>query len=204
MVFQWSESSQRYRDEQTGRFVPTATINSAVDQVITKAGLRLRDLTARLQDGAITLAEWQNAMVAELKPLYVGAAAVGRGGWAQMSQSDWGWTGQQVRQQYGFLRTFAQDIATGKQPMDGRLLARAAMYAEAARPIQREMMRRVAGQIGRVEERNRLGAADQHCGTCLDCTARGWVPLGSLPAVGARTCRSRCHCTIVTRGLQAA
>jgi hypothetical protein len=142
-------------------------------------------------------------MAQEMKLLHVGAAGVGRGGWAQMSQSDWGWTGQRLRQQYGFLRNFAHDIATGKQPMDGRLLARAGMYAEAARATQREMQRRTGMLVGRSQERNVLGAAE-HCGGCLDATARGWVPIGSLPPVGSRQCRSRCHCVIETRLPEAA
>ena len=137
-------------------------------------------------------------MADEMKMLHTGAAAVGRGGWTQMSQADWGWTGQRLRAQYGYLRNFANDIATGHQPMDGRLTARAQMYAEAARATQREMIRRTAISIGRQDERNHLGAAD-HCGGCVEATARGWVPIGTLPAVGSRTCRSRCHCWIETR-----
>ena len=155
-------------------------------------------MTAQLQAHTITLAEWQTQMATEIKLLHTGAAAVGRGGWAQMTPSDWGWTGQRIRAQYGWLRNFAHDVAVGHQPMDGRVLARAAMYAEAARSTQREMQRFNAQTIGRTQERNVLGAAE-HCGGCLDATSRGWVPLGSLPAIGARTCRSRCRCSIVTR-----
>jgi hypothetical protein len=113
-----------------------------------------------------------------------------------MSQSDWGWTGQQLRQQYGFLRNFAQDIAAGKQPMDGRVVARAAMYAEAARGTMRGMQRRQAQLVGKQQERNILGVSDRHCGECVDCSGRGWVPIGTLPTPGSRTCLSNCHCRL--------
>lgn len=198
MPFQYSPSSGRYFDTTTGRFVSNATVNAAVDQVISGAAERMVAMSQRLQEGAITLADWQTQMAAELKPLMVGASAIGRGGWAQMTQSDWGWTGQRMRVQYGYLRNFAHDIASGAQPMDGRLINRTAMYAEAARATQREMQRRTGQIYGRDQEKNVLGPAE-HCPGCLDCTARGWVPIGTLPAVGARQCRSRCHCQIITR-----
>lgn len=199
MPFQYSPSTQRYIDTASGRFVKNQAINDAVDGVINSAAEHMTALTQQLQSGAITLAEWQTSMAAEMKPLLVGAAAIGRGGWAQMTQSDWGWTGQRLRAQYAYLRNFAHDIATGQQPMDGRLLNRVKMYPEAARAMQREMQRRTAMLYGRTEEKNQLGAADKHCGSCLACTAQGWVPINTLPAIGSRTCLSRCQCTIITR-----
>jgi len=198
--FLWSEQAQRYRDQASGRFVSSGSVNGAVDQVVDAAGLRMRDLSAQLQVGDISLADWQSRMATEMKLLHTGAAAVGRGGWAQMTPSDWGWTGYQLRQQYAYLRNFAHDIATGRQPMDGRLLSRSALYAEAARSTQRNMQRRTGQRAGRLEERNVLGVAEQHCEDCPYLSDLGWVPIGTLPLIGARQCRVRCACTIETRG----
>ncbi len=204
MPFAWSEGSSRYRDLTTGGFVPTRQVNGAVETVIRAAGERMVGFSQQLQEGSISISQWQAAMVAELKPLHVGAAAIGRGGWAQMSPADWGWTGAQLKKQYAFLRNFAHDIATGKQPMDGRLLQRARMYASAAAGIQREMARRTGAAIGRTQERNVLGSTDRHCSQCVGCTAQGWVPIGSLPAIGSRICVSQCRCVIQTRTFMAA
>lgn len=198
MAYQWSEARQHYLYD-SGKVVPQAVVNRALERVLINGANQMRALTEQLQAGTITLSTWQTSMAAEMKLLHTGAAALGRGGWQQMSQSDWGWTGAQLRRHYGFLRAFAQDIATGKQAYDGRMIARAAMYAEAARSTQREMQRRMGQKLGRTEERNQLGAADRHCSSCLGCTARGWVPIGSLPAVGSRSCLSHCHCSIQTR-----
>lgn len=198
MDFYWSESAQRFVDRATGRFLSTLVVNSAVDTVIGKARDHMVEVTQKLQTGDLTLAQWQTQMVDEMKLLLVGASAIGRGGWAQMSQADWGWTGQQLRQQYAYLRNFAHDIATGKQPMDGRLLNRAGMYADYARAIERNMQVRTAVLIGRSEERNLLGQAD-HCQDCVEETAMGWVPIGTLTLIGGRQCGSRCHCVIQTR-----
>lgn len=199
MPFVWSESASRYRDATTGRFVPTQQINNAVETVIRSAADRMVGFSQQLQEGTLSLSQWQAAMINELKPLHVGAAAIGRGGWAQMSQSDYGWTGQKLRAQYAFLNNFAHDIAVGTQPMDGRLLNRTAMYAAAARGTQREMARRTGQMIGRQEERNVLGASDRHCSQCVSCSSQGWVPIGTLPAIGSRICVSMCKCTIQTR-----
>lgn len=199
MSFGWSEGAVRFRDLTTGRFVPTSQVNNAVEAVIRAAGERMVGFSQALQEGRMSVSQWQAAMVAELKPLHVGAAAMGRGGWAQMGQSEYGWTGSALKKQYAFLRNFAHDIATGKQPMDGRLLQRTRMYASAAAGTQREMARRTGAAIGRTEERNVLGATDRHCSQCVGCTAQGWVPIGSLPAIGSRTCVSQCRCVIQTR-----
>jgi len=203
MAYTWSASALQYRDSQ-GRYVSPRAINHAVDYVIRGASERMVAMSQGLQDGTLSLAAWQEQMAAEMKMLHVAAAAMGRGGWAQMSQADWGWTGHELRNQYGWLRNFAQDIATGHQPLDGRLLNRTRLYAEAARGTQREMQRRMGQQIGHSQERNQLGAADRHCAACLSCSAQGWVPIGTLPRVGGRTCGTRCKCSILTRHVPAA
>lgn len=200
-AFYWSEAEQSYFYAQSGRRVPQRLLDRALDRAINSATNDLRALTERLQAGSITLADWQAQMAAQIKLLHTGAAAFGRGGWQQMSPSDWGWTGQRLRTQYGYLRNFAQDVAMGKQPLDGRVVARAAMYAQAARSTQRAMQRRMAQGIGMVQERNQLGAADRHCSQCVDIASRGWVPIGSLPPIGSRICRSMCKCTMIYRDM---
>jgi hypothetical protein len=116
---------------------------------------------------------------------------------------DWGWVGQRLRTQYQYLDGFAQDVASGKQMMDGTLAVRASLYALAATGTNREMERRQARLRGEQQERNQLGAAD-HCPGCLDQTARGWQPIGSLVPVGSRSCLARCHCSMTYRTAPAA
>jgi len=199
MPFLFDESAQRYRDQPSGRFVSPRAIDAAVDQVIQTGADHMLVMTQQLQLGNVSLADWQQGMAAEMKLLHTGAAALGNGGWSQMTQADWGWTGQQIRAQYAYLRNFAHDIASGKQPMDGRLLARAAMYADAARATGKNMQRRAGILAGHTMERNILGVAEQHCPDCPSLSAMGWVPIGTLTPIGGRSCRSRCVCTIMTR-----
>jgi len=184
----------------SGNPVPWSQIDRVLDGAIAQSAQRITAMTEALQAGTVRLADWQQGMAAEIKLLHVGAAAMGNGGWSNMTQSDWGWVGSRLRSEYGFLRNFAHDIASGDQALDGRLLQRAAMYADAARGAQREIQRRSAMlYYGASEERNLLGPAEHHCPDCPALSARGWVAIGSLPAVGTRSCLSRCKCRIQTR-----
>lgn len=198
MPFVWSPESARYRDTSTGRFVPAAEVRGAVDAVIQATSERLQQITGGLQSGALTIEDWRALMAQEIKYLHLATGTAANGGWAQISQADFGWIGQRLRTQYQYLDGFAQDVASGKQAMDGTLAVRASLYAEASRATNREMERRQARLRGEQQEKSNLGAAD-HCSGCLSEAAKGWATLGSLIPVGSRTCMSRCHCWFTYR-----
>lgn len=192
--YTYSIESARYRDA-SGRFVPQQAVRAALDQVLDGAAGRMRAVAEQLQAGSISVATWQLQSAQIVKSTHLAAAASASGGWATMSQADLGWTGQRIRQQYAFLANFAAEIASGKQPLDGRLLVRAEMYGHAGRATAREMERREARLAGWTHERNVLGAAD-HCAGCLGASAQGVVPIGTLVPIGQRDCRVNCHCVI--------
>lgn len=159
----------------------------------------METLSRQLKAGEISLAQWQIGMMQNIKILHVNAAVLARGGWAQMSQGDWGMVGARVRVQYNYLRNFARQIANGTQALDGRLLVRTGMYEDAARGTYEDMRRRVEELYNGMEEEMRiLGAAD-HCDDCLNYAALRWQPIGSLPRIGDSVCRVNCHCRFVFR-----
>lgn len=200
--FRWNERLQRYQGAR-GQIVSMATVRDGLDQVIAGAGSRLRALSESLNAGSISLADWQTRMAQEIKLLHVASTSAARGGWAQMSQSDWGWVGQRIRTQYQFLNNFAAQIGDGTQQLDGRLLVRTDLYAQAARGSYEEFRRRhLANTREVVGERRVLGVAD-HCSTagglegCLELAAKGVQPPGTLPPIGQSPCRGNCKCTFV-------
>ncbi len=134
----------------------------------------------------------------EIKDMHRTGATIARGGHKQMTQADWGWTGPQVRKQYEYLDNFANDIVSGKQPLDGRMIQRSKLYGQAARGTHEDMKRRMSAQSGFDEERRMLGAAD-HCDDCLEATGRGWQKIGTLPRIGDSQCTTNCHCRFVFR-----
>lgn len=194
MPFTFDPAVGRYRDAATGRLIREEPIRRALDQVIDAQASQMRALTQSLIDGQINLATWQASMMGSAKNVHIVGATLANGGWAQMDQSDWGWVGAaRIRPQYAYLRDFAAQIASGKQPLNGTALARAELYANAGRATHRAAQERLAQQRGLEMAKSNLGVCD-HCALCISEASRGWQPVGTLVPVGSRTCLSRCHC----------
>jgi hypothetical protein len=201
--FLWSATALRFRDVASGRFVPQAAVRQAVDVVVDKGADRLARLTAQLRAGALDVPTWQAQFAQELKLTHLATATAAKGGVAQMAPADWGRVGQQLRVQYGFLRGFAADVASGKQPLDGRAESRARLYGQAARATYEETRRGIQRERGG-QERRVLHSARESCADCVSYAGRGWAPVGSLPAIGESACRSNCRCTLEYRAVRRA
>lgn len=193
--YAWNETAGRYINLSTGRFVPFNAVRDQLESVIDQSAIRMNGITQQLIDQQVSLAEWQSVMMEQIKLSHTAAAAASRGGWAQMSQSDWGAAGRMIRDQYDYLRNFAEEIASGKQALDGRALVRADLYGDAARGTFEQMRRRYEQQQNGMQEEIRiLGEAD-HCPGCLEQASLGWQTIGTLDPIGAEECITRCHCT---------
>jgi hypothetical protein len=190
----WNPTAHRYVDLESGRFVSQATIRDGLENLIDMSALNMNQLTQQLIDQQITLAAWQSGMMTEIKSAHVAASALSQGGWAQMTQSDWGATGQLIKEQYQYLRNFAQEIADGKQALDGRALVRSDMYGDAANGTYSEMIRRAQIAAGMEEERRILEDSINACDGCVEQAEQGWQPIGTLDPIGAEECQTRCRC----------
>jgi hypothetical protein len=134
-------------------------------------------------------------MMQEIKSAHVAASALANGGWDSMTPSDWGFTGQRIREQYDYLRNFSSQIADGTQPLDGRALVRSDMYGDAANGTYSAMRERAFIADGYEEERRDLEANDgNNCDGCLEQAAQGWQPIGTLEPIGSQECTVRCRC----------
>lgn len=180
-----------------GQMVSQAIVTAEMEKVITGVRSEMVSLSTQLQNGEIGLQEWYNGMRGKIKIIHSVDAAIAKGGWAQMTQSDWGAVGAITKRQYQYLNNFANDILTGKQPLDGRFLVRTGMYADAGRGTGEDIKRREADRNGYDEEQRVLGRAD-HCPDCL-AAAGHWEPIGTLPRIGDSVCRTRCHCYFIFR-----
>lgn len=195
----WNEVAHRYYDAETGRFVPQSEIRNALENLIDQSGLNMNALTQSLQDGKISLADWQTGMMREIKLTHTASAALANGGWGQMTQADWGATGQLIREQYAYLRNFAKEIADGTQPLDGRMLVRADMYADAGNGTFWEIDKRSHLQDGYDIGRRVLESGADHCDDCLEYASEGWMPIDDIPEIGNSQCLTRCRCEIEYR-----
>jgi hypothetical protein len=203
-TYRWNETAGRYIDNATGRFISFQTVRDlGCEQVIERAESRMVDLSNQFKSGEISLSEWRAQMAREIKTVNLENAIAASGGRAQMTQADWGAAGARIKAQYRYLDNFAQQIASGQQPLDGTLLSRARLYARAGRATYEEFRRRQRNQEGWQEEQRVLGIAE-HCHTsgelegCVELAGK-WSPIGDLPPIGESPCFTNCHCHFTYR-----
>ncbi len=197
-AFTWHDRSQRYRNVSTGRWVSRVQVRQALDITLDRSRNEVARLSRDLVNGRMNLADWQKQVAREVKTMHMASAALAKGGWAQMTPQDTGRVGRVLRDEYGYLAQFAAQIKSGQQPLDGSLVSRANLYAQAPRGTYHAVEEKGMMTQGKTECRNELGPAD-HCEGCLQETAKGWVPIGGLVPIGHRLCLSNCHCRLEYR-----
>lgn len=173
------------------------TPEAALAEIVDATTGRLAVLTRQRLDGTLDTLGWRSALQQELRSAHVAATALAHGGLPALGPRERGWVGGQLRAQYDYLSGFALDLAQGTLS-DAQALARAALYAEATHGTYSAAHQRVQVAAGMTEARNVLGAA-QHCSECPSLSARGWVPVQSMPPPGARACGPRCRCALEYR-----
>lgn len=90
-------------------------------------------LAQKVFSGQISLGQWEEQMKATIKGLHASAGAIGKGGWEEMTQSDWGKVGAEVKKQYRYLHNFAETIAEKRDTISLKAIqARAHLYSESA------------------------------------------------------------------------
>lgn len=130
-VWTYDPTSQRYRNTRTGRYIPINRALEYRDQFTDAIKDRADVLTSRLANGDITLAQWVRQTREDLKIVYLNQYALGRGGFRQMGQGDYGSVGGQLANQYAYLQDFAEEIARGGLT-EGQIRARLRMYFESS------------------------------------------------------------------------
>jgi hypothetical protein len=203
-------STGRYRvilpDGRLGAIVSAESLTKLVrelhDASATRFGLLAQDAVL----GKITPADFQAAMMTELRHLYNASSALAVGGYNHMTSVEYGRNGQILRGEYRYLAGFAQAIANGDVSL-AQADARARLYAGKAysrfwaeHSLQQE-------QAGMDEERWITAEDERVCTTavsfgdvlsgCRQLGEMGWVPIGTLPAPGAglTPCLGSCRCT---------
>jgi len=185
----------RYRDER-GKFLGKEAVGKLVDSRIDQLEANLRRYTRMLADGNLTLDQWQGSVREAIKNAHIQAALIGYGGKDEMGPAEYGRIGQRLRAEYTYLQGFARDLLDGRisNPM---ALARVGLYAQSVRGSYWQGTELRQQQQGFSLMKRKLDGQAQHCQDCLDYTARGIVPIGTLPLPGQRcACRARCRCSI--------
>jgi phage antirepressor YoqD-like protein len=191
--FTYNPGSRRYTERSSGRYVAAQTVRSAVDTVISAETLRIRSVAQELVNGSINISEWMIQTQAIIKDLHVSMGLAANGGLANTGAKELGFIASEVKKQYQYLRSFAKQIKNGSHALNGSLVSRAALYTQAARGTYEDVIRKNAEGSSDTQERRMLGSSD-HCSTCLEQSALGWQPIGTLNRIGDSLCLSNCHC----------
>lgn len=185
----------RYRDAGTGRFVAGRVVRRELDAYIVNSDDGARALARALRNREISLADWELQMRQHVKRIHVNAIAAERGGYANMRPQDYGRAGQIVREQYGYLRNFAQQVAAGTQRLDGTVERRASLYTEAARNSwYRSKGANLRPEVTHVRS---IRSARDSCWQCVELHERVFRigdPSFLLP--GRRVCNHNCQCRL--------
>jgi hypothetical protein len=154
-----------------------------------------------LATGLASLGGWFKKMLGSIIPRHF-AATIGLLGTPDLAPLDRDSLRGRVNTQIGYLEGFKEAVRTGQQVLDGRAVARARSYANATYGTAHGVLRDEAIRDGYAFEKNILGEVLAHCSECPKLTRQGWVPIGTLPAIGERQCLSYCHCRIVVSTIE--
>ncbi len=172
------------------RRVHPALIRTQLGRVMTglegEARAVSTDRLARPVDWAVRMAG-----IATASALIAGAFAVG--GWANLGLVR-GDIEAHLLSELGYLDAFADDLAAGRIPRDGRFSRRAMLYGAAGWGLYMTLRGREAARRGYGEARNVLDPGAEHCAECVGETDKDWQPIGGLIPIGGRQCRSNCRC----------
>jgi len=195
MAWAWNEAARRYYNPATGRFLTRTQALGFVEQSLAATASATDLLANYVANDLLAVADWRLLMREEIKGEYIRQACLGRGGRAQMTQSDWGLVGSQIKEQYRYLDGFAREVAEGRLS-EAQIRSRAQMYTNSAREAFESMQQRVAEASGYDEEAWTVNAALENCPDCLDFQALGWQPVGTFPTPGdgSTVCLTNCGC----------
>jgi hypothetical protein len=189
--YAWDTKLHNYVDLSSGRMVKRAAVNDLLSDAIDARAQTMGNLAKMAQNGSLTQREFYEGMRNEVREAYNASAALGKGGWAQMTPADWGTNGQKLREEYANLQKFAQDLADGLVS-EKQAVARAKLYADSAYQRYWELWQAQQRELGNDEEKFETVGDERVCPICTGYEAQGWQPLGTFPTPGTPHLGCRC------------
>lgn len=179
----------KYVDLTTGRYVANSQIQDLLRGYTQSAESRLELYAMQYANGNLTGRQFYDLMTREVKVTTNANTALARGGWGQVTQSDWGRNGFLMRQEYERIRQLVADKEAGLIT-DAQLQQRARLYANSAYGRYWEIETERQAAAGVTGERVRTVGDDRVCPECLAAEAAGVLPLGTwtLPLHPACRC----------------
>ena len=190
-AWNWNEKLRRYQ-EATGqrRILSFAQVNDIVDDWIDDNASVVVQLAELVSTGRLSIQDWQDRMIKEVRAAYIEQAELGGGGRVTMTQGDWGKVGNMLRRQYQYLSNFAQEIRAGHLTV-GQIVSRASMYINSARSAFWAIRDRREKSKGMTEERWIAIGDEATCEPCASADGEGWKPIGTFGQPGSGVVRRK-------------
>lgn len=200
MIYYWDTTVGRYRGSD-GRFVAKSVIDSFINRSLLTSANVSDTLGQMVSNGLVNVNDWKLSFREEIKGEYIRQYLTGKGGLDQMTSKDWGSIGGMLKEQYGYLDGFAQDIASGNLS-EGQILARSNMYINSAEEALERAKETVAKDLGFDMVEWEIDTSVENCDDCLAFAAMGVVLVdedpynGAYPGSGDTQCLTNCHCKL--------
>jgi hypothetical protein len=165
----WNQARQVYNRFRGERVDRTVTPDPIVrDRFIARPewGGFIEESSRALTEGQISIQRWQMDFRQALRRSYIDQYLLARGGRDNMTAADWGRLGGMLREQYGWMDRFAQQMAAGEMSPN-QVASRMQMYFNSSRESF---------------ERGRAAAL-------------GIPRLPAYPGDGSTQCRTNCQCS---------
>lgn len=177
----------------TGIPVEFDTLFEVLNKLEVSEIVRARALTEKFVAGKISDFDWKIGMRRSIKDMHTLSAVMARGGWNNMTRSDWGFLGSRLRMEYGYFDDLFTNIRVGRVARDRRLLLRANNYMKRSYQTYEAERRRMI-IANRVYTQERRIALIDACQDCEHEAHLGWVPVGRLRSIGDSICLHNCRC----------
>ncbi len=182
------------------RRIPTRGRQAALRRLNVSTRRTGRGLGQQLADGTITVAQWFIAMEEMITASTIASGAIWDG-IGNLTNAEFEILDRAVQKELDFLRTFRGQIESGApNASPGNIINRSGNYAGGVRGTYYEVASFNLEEGGFTEERNILFPGDSCTASrlpgCVEVTSLGWQPVGSLPRITDRTCRSNDRCQL--------
>lgn len=197
--FTYDPATGEYYHKSNGKPVVERRIKELLALLLLLASARLGELATAFVEKRIASSVWAEQVGTDLLRQHLILAALGAGGWAQLTEDDYARVQSRMDDDRQRVAGTANDVVIGAITL-AVALARVNAYVGSARTqfydAERSRLQRSASNMIMLERRI-LGNA-MHCNDCIIYYNMGWQPVGTLPSPGMDSiCGGACRCDMI-------
>jgi len=194
-LLRYSRKLLKYLD-QDNKVLSAKAVRKIVDGDIEAATGRFYSLLQDFQYGQLSEEQFRKDFKKAVSNLHLAHVAAAQGGFRNMTQAAWGFAGQRIRQQYGYVDGLVNDIQQGLLSGPKGLL-RMKQWAASAMDSYEAMLQKVHSpeEFPFAENLlNQQNVSEKNCPICTGLTALGIVERNQIPLPEDR--HFGCNCGI--------